>query len=64
MLVPDFIREALRRSITESLPVGYGLWEDNAMLWGYVLSVGKTTFSVHEVTPGGRLVAGRRGPGL
>lgn len=55
MPVPDFIREALRRSMREHLPVGFGVWEEDAMLWGYVRSVGKTTFRVHEVSPGGKL---------
>jgi hypothetical protein len=52
--VPDFVREALRRSARDRLPVGYGIWEDDAMLWGYVLSVGKTTFRVHQISPGGK----------
>ncbi len=55
MPAPNFIREALRRRKREHLPVGYGLWEDDAMLWGYVLSVGKTTFRIHKVGPGGQL---------
>jgi hypothetical protein len=50
----ELLREALRRSMRAKLPVGYGLWDTSAMLWGYVLSVGRSTFRVREVTPGGR----------
>jgi hypothetical protein len=52
MPTPDFIRKALLRSIEQRLPVGFGLWEGDAMLWGYVLSVDKRTFRVRKVTPG------------
>jgi hypothetical protein len=53
---PDFIRKALLGRAEQRLPVGYGLWKDDAMRWGYVLSVDKATFRVREVTPSGRLV--------
>jgi hypothetical protein len=57
---PDFIENALRRSIEQRLPVGCGLWKDDAMLWGYVTSVDKTTFRVRVMIPHARAEEGRR----